>query len=164
MNTLFDKVLGENEKCVFYFYLKKPKALFGPPNNLNFHEIITFLIFEELSFGLDPLIFLILVLLLGIRCTRTSSGRQVLAHSAEGRLPGVSLPVQAVHETPGRRSPRSKVSRQQFLAVYNPNDPGGSWGLQETPGPCPLVGVNSGIYRMVLQLFQAQAGPLVLSS
>ena len=22
MNTLFDKVLGENEKCAFYFYLK----------------------------------------------------------------------------------------------------------------------------------------------
>ena len=29
---LFNKVLGENEKCVFYFYLKKPKELFGQPN------------------------------------------------------------------------------------------------------------------------------------
>ena len=31
MNTLFNKVLGENEKCVFYFYLKT-EALFGQPN------------------------------------------------------------------------------------------------------------------------------------
>ena len=27
--TLFNKVLGENEKCTFYFYLKKPKEIFG---------------------------------------------------------------------------------------------------------------------------------------
>ena len=32
VNMLFNKVLGENEKCVFYFYLKKPKELFGQPN------------------------------------------------------------------------------------------------------------------------------------
>ena len=31
VNMLFNKVLGENEKCVFYFYLK-PTALFGPSN------------------------------------------------------------------------------------------------------------------------------------
>ena len=31
MNTLFNKVLGENEKCAFYFYLK-PKELFGQPS------------------------------------------------------------------------------------------------------------------------------------
>ena len=29
MNTLFNKVLGENEKCVFYFYLKA-KGTFSP--------------------------------------------------------------------------------------------------------------------------------------
>ena len=34
VNMLFNKVLGENEKCVFYFYLKKPKALFGSPNTM----------------------------------------------------------------------------------------------------------------------------------
>ena len=28
-NTLFNKVLGENEKCVFYFYLKT-KGTFWP--------------------------------------------------------------------------------------------------------------------------------------
>ena len=27
MNTLFNKVLGENEKCVFYFYLKTEVTL-----------------------------------------------------------------------------------------------------------------------------------------
>ena len=37
---LFNKVLGENEKCVFL--LKKPKALFGPPN-----------ILEELTGGIS---------------------------------------------------------------------------------------------------------------
>ena len=31
MNVLFNKVLGENEKCVFYLYLK-PNELFGQPN------------------------------------------------------------------------------------------------------------------------------------
>ena len=31
MNTLFNKVLGENEICVFYFYLKL-KEPFGQPN------------------------------------------------------------------------------------------------------------------------------------
>ena len=31
MNTLLNKVLGEDEKCVFYFYLN-PKGLFGQPN------------------------------------------------------------------------------------------------------------------------------------
>ena len=30
VNTLFSKVLHENEKCVFYFYLK-PNELFGRP-------------------------------------------------------------------------------------------------------------------------------------
>ena len=33
MNMLFHKVLGENEKCVFYFYLKL-NELFGQPNTL----------------------------------------------------------------------------------------------------------------------------------
>ena len=31
MNTLFNKVLGENERRVFYFYLK-PNELFDQPN------------------------------------------------------------------------------------------------------------------------------------
>ena len=31
VNTLFSKVLGENEKCVFYFYLKL-NEVFGQPN------------------------------------------------------------------------------------------------------------------------------------
>ena len=34
MNTLFNKVLGENEKCVFIF-TQKPKPLFGQPNIKN---------------------------------------------------------------------------------------------------------------------------------
>ena len=29
MNTLFNKVLGENEKCVFYFYLKNRRGFPG---------------------------------------------------------------------------------------------------------------------------------------
>ena len=33
MNTLFSKVLGENEKCVFYFYLKI-KGTFWPAQSL----------------------------------------------------------------------------------------------------------------------------------
>ena len=33
VNTLFNKALGENEKCVFYFYLKT-KGIFGQPNIL----------------------------------------------------------------------------------------------------------------------------------
>ena len=34
VNTLFNKVLDENEKCAFYFYLKKKKKqLFGQPNS-----------------------------------------------------------------------------------------------------------------------------------
>ena len=32
VNMLFNEVLGENEKCIFYFYLKKLKELFGHPN------------------------------------------------------------------------------------------------------------------------------------
>ena len=53
MNTLFNKVLGENEKCVFYVYLKLNK-LFGQPYNLGcprggFHKLINvpFLSFEH---------------------------------------------------------------------------------------------------------------------
>jgi len=34
VNTLFNKVLAENEKYVFYFYLK-PNEHFGQPNTLN---------------------------------------------------------------------------------------------------------------------------------
>ena len=33
MNTLFNKVLDENEKCVFHSCLKKSKELFDQPNN-----------------------------------------------------------------------------------------------------------------------------------
>ena len=39
MNTLFNKLLGENEKCVFYFYLKTEADFPGgavvknPPGN-----------------------------------------------------------------------------------------------------------------------------------
>ena len=33
MNTLFDKVLGENEKRAFYFYLKL-NELVGQPNTV----------------------------------------------------------------------------------------------------------------------------------
>ena len=34
VNTLFNKVLAENEKYIFYFYLK-PNEHFGQPNTLN---------------------------------------------------------------------------------------------------------------------------------
>ena len=32
LNILFNKVFGENEKCVFSFYLKKPKEIFDQPD------------------------------------------------------------------------------------------------------------------------------------
>ena len=31
VNTLFNKVLGESEKCVFYFYLKTKKNFLANP-------------------------------------------------------------------------------------------------------------------------------------
>ena len=34
VNTLFNKVVSENAKCVFYFYLK-PNELFGQSNTIN---------------------------------------------------------------------------------------------------------------------------------
>ena len=48
MNTLFNKVLGENEKCVFYFYLKTegnfwPTQYFIPGRRLSFHIVYGFL-------------------------------------------------------------------------------------------------------------------------
>ena len=33
---MFNKVLGENDKCVFYSF-KKPKEFFGQPNHLGFY-------------------------------------------------------------------------------------------------------------------------------
>ena len=51
MNTLFDKVVGENEKCVFYFYLKTEgtfwrtqyiteKSTFRQIKKISFHLIL----------------------------------------------------------------------------------------------------------------------------
>lgn len=58
-----------------------------------------------------------------LRCTSCVTGcrgpagppqrRPLLPHSAERRLPGVSLTLQAFHEAPCRRTPRPKVSRPQ---------------------------------------------------
>ena len=39
VNILFNKMLGENENCVFYFYLK-PNELFGQPNSLHLVRIL----------------------------------------------------------------------------------------------------------------------------
>ena len=33
VTTLFNNVPDENEKCAFYFYLKKKKEFFGQPNS-----------------------------------------------------------------------------------------------------------------------------------
>ena len=41
VNTLFNKVLGENENCVFYFYLK-PNELFGQSNIFSHDEIAVY--------------------------------------------------------------------------------------------------------------------------
>ena len=39
VNILFSKVIGENEKCIFYVYLKTKRA-FGQPNR-NLKEIVS---------------------------------------------------------------------------------------------------------------------------
>ena len=70
MKTLFNKVLGENEKCVFYFYLK-PNELFGQPNTLSF--AVVDIIIHILS-SLSKLIYLFLAALGLCRCVRAFSG------------------------------------------------------------------------------------------
>ena len=45
VDMLLNKVLGENEKCVFYFYLKKLKEIFGQPNT-EFNLLSIFFFFK----------------------------------------------------------------------------------------------------------------------
>ena len=42
-----NKVIGKNEKCIFYFYGKKPHRLFGQPNNI-IYSLLYYFPYEQL--------------------------------------------------------------------------------------------------------------------
>ena len=85
VNTLLNKVLGENEKCVFYFYLKTEELL-GQPNNF------------VSSTKLCPLLWISFLCSWCMSCPSREGERKV----GEGRGAGGAVTSQRTLEPPSR--------------------------------------------------------------